>query len=571
MPYRSMDGFMSVFSNIRRQRAEFDSTLFHIGVLILFAAFAGVFLVLLPFLSPLLWAFLMGAVLFPAKKKVSRLINRWISDIEVKETPIAISLMTLPFTALVKLGEVIAREFLVHMKILLIGLGSIISLRIIAYFAPREILGKVLNLVIWFHTLFGNIVGVLSVTSLVILIAAYAVAVYMLWSPSNSRIFTTLGQGIWVLILAFLCTYMGSFQIPAFACALTYGLIGVIYDEEGQIIMKIKAMMSKKDDATESSETSQDPLLDETPKPSTSSASQPENTPLSKLMKTKIQLSEIKQRMQLNLQSDDKCIHTRKVELESDKYFKILFYSCIATLLWSQMWIFFLSFIPITLYALKELCRILGFGSYIEAQWKTNSSLIENWLAPRRDALIPVCLPGVVQLNLRIHKFLCAKLKSFVDDISAVVMILILVVGAVVLSLFFFFQVYSETIAVAHLSSDLVNRTLTHRPDLVEMLPINMQSMNDVIDNAYQYSRGMIETYLDNIFNSTDPEQSRKLKDQILSVWDRLVQSYMDKSYEGVGPRVPTDSVMTTLDEIMTTSGGEQKFFPHDHCLTFTF
>lgn len=546
---------MSVFSNIRRQRAEVDSTLFNIGALILIAAFAGVFLVLWPFLGPLLWAFLFGAVLFPAKKKLSSLINRWISDIEVKETPIAIGLLTLPFEALVKLGEVIAREFLVHMRILLIGLGSIISLRIIACFAPREILSKVVNVIVWFHTLFGNIAGSLSLVSFVVLIATYFIAVHMFWSPAKSRIFTTLGQGIWVLILAYLCSFMGSFQIPAFLCALTYGLIAVIYDEEGKIITSIKSMLKKTEETTE------DPRLDETPKPSTSAPPQFENTPLSKLMKTRNQLSEIKQKMQLNLQSDEKSSHRGKeIELESDKYFKILFYSCIATLTWNQMWIFFLSFIPITLYALKELYRILGLGSYIESQWRSNcSSVVQNWLEERRNALIPVCLPGVIVLNLRIHKFLCAKLKSFVDDISAIVMILFLVFGAVILSVFFFFQIYSETIAVAQLSSDLVNRTLTHRPDLVEMLPINMQSMNDVIDNVYKYSRGTLESYLDNIFNSTDPDQSRKLKDQILSVWDRIIQSYMDKSYDGVGPRVPADSVMTTLDEIMTTSGGKFK------------
>lgn len=84
-----------------------------------------------------------------------------------------------------------------------------------------------------------------------------------------------------------------------------------------------------------------------------------------------------------------------------------------------------------------------------------------------------------------------------------------------------------------------------------------MQSMNDVIDNAYKYSRGSIEDYLDSVFNETNPEQAIKLKTQILSVWDRLIQSYMDRNNEGMGPRVPSESVLSTLDEIVTTSGGE--------------
>lgn len=108
-------------------------------------------------------------------------------------------------------------------------------------------------------------------------------------------------------------------------------------------------------------------------------------------------------------------------------------------------------------------------------------------------------------------------------------MILFLVCFVTFLAVFFFVQIYSENLAVANLSANLINRTLTLKPELVEMLPINMQSMNDFIDNAYKYSRGTIEDYIDNVFNQTNPEQAKKLKLQILAVWDRLIQSYMDR------------------------------------------
>lgn len=101
-------------------------------------------------------------------------------------------------------------------------------------------------------------------------------------------------------------------------------------------------------------------------------------------------------------------------------------------------------------------------------------------------------------------------------------MILALIVAVIFLSVFSVVQIYSETIAVAQLGSNLVNRTLAHRPDLIEMLPIDMKSMDDIIDNAYKYGRSTIEDYVDGIFNETDPTQAVKLKGQILSVWDRL-------------------------------------------------
>lgn len=159
-------------------------------------------------------------------------------------------------------------------------------------------------------------------------------------------------------------------------------------------------------------------------------------------------------------------------------------------------------------------------------------------------------------MNIKIHKFVCVKLKSWIDDISALVMILILIIFVIFLSVFSFFQIYSETIAVAQLGSNLVNRTLAHRPDLVELLPINMQSMDDILENAYKHGRSSIEQYVDGIFNETEPAQAKKLKCQILSVWDRLIQSWVDRNNGDSfnGPRVSTDSIKDTIDEIVSNS-----------------
>jgi hypothetical protein len=357
----------------------------------------------------------------------------------------------------------------------------------------------------------------------------------------------------WIFIVAFICSHLGAFQVPAFVCVMIYVFVGLVCDESqesNQFVTKIKTFFKK------SPETEPEKPQSTETEPTTS-----ENfpaTPMSRLTKTKNQLTDIKHKMQLNLHHErqQKSSNEKEIELESDTYFKILFYCCMATILWSQIWIVFLCFIPITFYGLKELCKVLGIYAYIEDQFKTRYlPAINAWLEPRRSAIVPVWLPGVRQLNSKIHKFFCVKLKSFVDDISAIVMILFLIFFVIFLGIFFFFQIYSETIAVAQLGSNLINRTLVLRPDLVEMLPISMQSMNDVIDNAYKYSRGTIEDYLDSVFNETNPEQATKLKTQILSVWDRLIQSYMDRNNEGIGPRVPSESVLTTLDEIVTTSG----------------
>lgn len=546
--FRSIDGIFTVFSNLKNQKAaevqSVKSALYNVGVLVCLAALAGVFLVLLPFLNPLFWAFLFGAVLFPAKKKLAKAINLFIEELETTDTPIALGVVVFPFNGMMKVGEFITMFLITHIKVIAFGLCAMLSLRISVHYVPSELIGTVLNIAMWFHNFCAAFIGALNLKIILMLVAVHATAVLALWTPALAKIFTFCGQVLWILVAAFLCSFLGSLQIPAFILAMVYGAVGFSYDNE--LFGSFKKVLVK------------EPPIPNVPADETQLI---HATPMGRLLKTRTHLSEIKQKMQLSFQQEARshpAAAKKEVELESDTYFKILFYACTATVLWHQLWILFMCFIPISCFGGKELFKALGLWNFIEDQWRNNYELkLHSWVEPRRNALFPVCWSGVVTLNSKLHKFSCEKLKSFVDDISSIVMILLLIFGATFLGVFFFFQIYSETIAVAQLGSNLINRTLTHRPELVEMLPINMQSMNDVIDNAYKYSRGTIESYLDSLFNQTNPEVASKLKQQILSVWDRLVQSYMDRNNEGVGPRVGVESVLTTLDEIVATSGGE--------------
>lgn len=541
------------------------NALYNVGVLIILGALLGVFFVLLPFLNPLLWAFLIGAVLFPAKKKLSVIINRWINRIDEDDVPIVVGVITIPVNIMDRTGEIITLWLMNHIKILMIGIGSLISLQLTLYCVPAELFTSLINVTMYFHLLFGRIVGLLPPSMVITLVICYVVIVAILWQQNTDRSFAIAGQTFWMFLVAYLCSFLGAFQIPAFIAATLYAIVGIVYDEGnkntksfigkiGETIFHAKESSGNDEDADKST-----PLA-------------PQNemefpaTPIGRLMKTKSQLTEIKQRMQLNLhqeqqkqqQKTPKSSKEKEVELESAVYFKILFYACLATIIWNHLWIIFLCFIPVSFYSLKVLFKVMGLWSFFEDKWRNHyAKVVNDFIEPRRRAFVPIWLPGVRQLNSKLNKIFCLKLRSLVDDISAVIMIVFLIVAVVFVSIFFFFQVYSETITVAQLGSNLINRTLTHRPDLVEMLPINMQSMNDIIDNAYKYSRSTIEDYLDSVFNGTDIDQSTKLKAQILSVWDRLIQSYMDRNREGIGPRVPSDSVMTTIDEIVMSSGRE--------------
>lgn len=526
----------------------------------LLGALALVILILLPFIRPLAFGVLSGAVLFPLKKKLANSINSWIEKIEKDDTPLIIGLIKLPFSALERLGEFIILFILTHIKVILFGSAFLITLRILLYFLPKQFLSHVILLIQWQHGLFEQVIGSFNSAIVIGILISYVISVYLLWNTSNANLFTTISQLLWIFIIAYSCSFFGPFQMPIFGATMLYGFLGLIMHDSSsdQYFGKFKRMFKKEEE--EGASVSADSSHNEHFESKISTSSIPLANSKDILSKTKSSLSEIKSKMQLNVPlKEGKEPKINDAEgLESDWYFKMLFYAVALTILWKQIWILTFCFIPIVFYVIRALCKVLGIGSHIEAQMSGSRDKIKEWLELRKDALLPIFLPGVIQLNKKVHAVFCAKMKSYVDDISSLVMILFLITFVIFISVFSFVQIYSETITVVQLTGDLVNRTLTLRPDLVEMLPINMQSMNDIIDNAYQYSRGTIEEYLDIFLNNTDPQQAVKFKTQVLTVWDRLIQSYMDKynDHDMVGPRVTSsESLFSSLDEIVTSSG----------------
>uniref|UniRef100_A0A182R805 Transmembrane protein 245 n=1 Tax=Anopheles funestus TaxID=62324 RepID=A0A182R805_ANOFN len=550
---RSIDGLFNVWLNLRNQGHEkpLRNALYNVLVVGVIAVVIGVTLVLAPFFKPLLWAFLFGAVLFPAKKHLSASLKRWIERIEKDDKYLLLGVVGAPLCWVDSLGEFLTSWLKDHLKIITGLVGGLVTLRFILWLTPSEVFFSIWNFIVWIHSLFRTLLGSLSLQMVVVILVVYVVSVYFLWTPDHSMPFLVIGQFLWMVIVGYGSSFLGALQVPVFLGLLMYGLIGLIYnlqkDERNvRFIDKWHSLL----DVT--SYRLEDSML----------ATNPAHLEGSRIEEIKAKLRlDVTATPQLSSTMNEPLGHgttyppsmlTNVESLESDTYFRLLFYACGATLVWMHTWLLFLGCIPIFLHIIRRAAEFLGIIAYVSQKSHQYWQALKLWLFPRHAALLPLCLPGILRLNTNIHRYACAKLRSYIDDITSIVMIGFLIVIVMLISVFAFAQIYSEAIAVAQLGSNLVNRTLIHRPELIEMLPIDMQSMDNIIDNAYKYGRSHIEQYVDGIFNDTDPTQAIKLKMQILSVWDRLIQSWMDRSNgEGmVGPRVPAQAIRMTIDEI---------------------
>lgn len=243
--------------------------------------------------------------------------------------------------------------------------------------------------------------------------------------------------------------------------------------------------------------------------------------------------------------------------VQSDLYFKILFFACAATILYKNMWLLFLTFIPILIHLIHHICTIFGIKQFCSDKTKSIGTIAINWILYRHSALLPICLPGIFHVNATIHQTVRNSLKSSIDVVSSIIMIILLIFTVTFASIFFCVEIYSEAFAVAQLGSDLFNRTITARPDLMDLFPQGFQgSMDDILDNAHEYGTQHIETYVDELFKDTEPEQAKKLKIQILNVWDRLIQSWMDNGgKDSIGPKVTTSAFSESFGEIVENAG----------------
>lgn len=59
-------------------------------------------------------------------------------------------------------------------------------------------------------------------------------------------------------------------------------------------------------------------------------------------------------------------------------------------------------------------------------------------------------------------------------------------------ALYFFLKIHAESMHLVQVTSNLINNTLVHNPDIQGMLPEGLSTMLDsMFDNAYEYGRDM--------------------------------------------------------------------------------
>ena len=179
----------------------------------------------------------------------------------------------------------------------------------------------------------------------------YLTSVYFFWKPSNSNRFIIAGQSLWIAIVSYFCSFLGALQVPAFLLIMLYVGASIIFhlrttDDSSSLVDKLKKLLDK----TDFEKSIKYLRAKQTPQ-----HSDIEDVSFSETMDSleTLEAYEVKE------------VASEEHQHLSDSYFKFLFYACVITFLYRNVWMFILAAIPIFLHLLFILGKYTGFTDFI--------------------------------------------------------------------------------------------------------------------------------------------------------------------------------------------------------------
>lgn len=109
------------------------------------AAGCALYMILEPFIKPLMWALLVGSVLHPLKYKLAQRFKSWFETLEELNTPVVFGLLLVPIKVMDNLSELLGNKLLNHLKIIISVLVVIPTLHFIYYYTPKFLVNFVIH------------------------------------------------------------------------------------------------------------------------------------------------------------------------------------------------------------------------------------------------------------------------------------------------------------------------------------------------------------------------------------------------------------------------------------------
>lgn len=112
------------------------------------AAGYAVYMILEPFIKPLIWAVLVGSALHPLKHSLRFKFQSWFEKLSTTNTPVVFGIFLLPFDIVNQLSELVGDNLWKRLKLILAFCITIPIIHIFYYYTPNVIITIVWNSIV---------------------------------------------------------------------------------------------------------------------------------------------------------------------------------------------------------------------------------------------------------------------------------------------------------------------------------------------------------------------------------------------------------------------------------------
>ncbi|KAL1424514.1 hypothetical protein MTO96_020067 [Rhipicephalus appendiculatus] len=537
------------------------------------AAGVAVYFILQPFLGPLLWALLFGSVLHPFKRSLCLLLGGWLDALREAGTPLAVGVFCLPFQVVDSVAERACNTVLQYFKWFLAASILVPLVYFAHHFLPVTVAWKVFAVLRVFYHIVSATMEIFSSGWMVwSMLVGYLGALVFWWTPQTEGPLRAMSPAVWLAVVCHLATVAGMWRVPilvAFLALLATGFLAELRgatSENGEhgaaepgspCVSTLYAgwawltgspvAASAQDKGTSHEADSADgrssASSDEMKLAPRHSALHRQPSPAPGSSEGDIVLPAITVKPTITVQDSDQENKEKDEDAEakgskdagrSRLYLSTLVWACLLAQLWRYIWLLHLTYVPLLYTVTKRVGNHLNLWSCLRDQSRTVCWTLRNWYDERSQALFPAPVHGLWRLLREGDKRMVSVLKTSIDSLTTIGILLLVILLATVGTIFLALQVYGESMHLVEVTSSLINHTVVNSPELQELLPESLRNAQGAFDSmlgdAYLYGRQWISGAVRRALDDADESHKLEVERQTLELWDRAYHLWVARN-----------------------------------------
>ncbi|VBB32325.1 unnamed protein product, partial [Acanthocheilonema viteae] len=449
------------------------------------AGLYAVYKMMYMFLTPLLWATLIGTILFPLKKKFNTAINGWISRVDNDETPVLLAVLLIPYDAFISVTDL----FLIYLARLegIMILGAYLVLKALNHITFIALLHLLSDL----YQNTDNVILFCTKTWVSVLMMLYFAA-FIGWlyvqdqQSINKKLARLISVPLWFFGIAKVSSFFGPFSVivmNAISAALITIAAGILTWGEVEADSEKADDVGLKEAVQESAENNKEKTLDQ--------------------------------------------------ELTGDFYLQAILGLCALEFAVRH------DFVPVCILFLAVFTVLRRIGAKISVQTGLTKKCCEIWKLFRENTkqFLHVTIAGSLRNYFKFifssDKMMKNSLRRAVDDFSTVLVMLLLIFGSLFITILVAFQVHSEIDHLIRLGANLLAQQPDWMLDYARNYTGNQLDKNDIdnyVEQGYLKGREWLATNVRSFVGTQDPVKGELLEKEVVELMDKLYKMWEDRN-----------------------------------------